>query len=167
MKYFIILIAMCIVIVSAKDDPNSPKVDTSSRMPYYLDNNPGFSIDKHIEARIIAQTHVDKILSISQIEYHRAATIYKPNEKQVQYDTLIISLSLAGDFGFEGAWHGRLIVKKKHDDKDWSKCEVSQNVSKTSSASDIEIEKELQELLNRLHELQAKIDSGNPQSHRD
>ena len=41
-----------------------------------------------------------------------------------EYDYLYMKISLHGDFGFEGIWHGYKLARKKKSAADWKRCEL-------------------------------------------
>ena len=145
--YSFLLVGMVSGCASVGDRPTCTTT-ADYTPPNYRDHDPGFMLDKNIEARILAPGHVTKIMGIHGMSYSEARFLYKPTEKQTGYDVLGLSLSLAGDFGFEGAWHGYLIARKKHADRDWIRCEVFYVVDDMPAAhlagmTDVEMEKHL------------------------
>lgn len=71
-------------------------------------------LDDGIKKKLLEPENVTEIMGIQHC---------LPFETE-KYSYLFLSISLWGDFGFEGAWHGHMLTRKKLDAEDWALCEL-------------------------------------------
>lgn len=88
----------------------------------YKQRTPPFTLDKNVELKILKKDQ--SIVDIQYVEFATSYIPFQPIENQIGFDLMDLRISIAGDFEFEGVWHGRLLVRKLVSESDWSNCEV-------------------------------------------
>jgi len=104
---------------------------TNKGEPYHQ----GFCLDQSIESKILAPRNVQRIEHVQALVSIPANPPYGHAQSDVFFDILRVDLSLKGEFGREGMWHGSLVIRKKHQEQNWSNCEIFYAVDETSPAA--------------------------------
>lgn len=88
----------------------------------YKQRTPPFTLDKDIESKILKKGQ--RIVNIQNVASATSYIPFQPIENQMGFDLIDLRISIAGDFQFEGVWHGRLLIRKLVSEPDWKHCEV-------------------------------------------
>jgi hypothetical protein len=111
------------VVFSMISAPGSARTESDLHPADYKQRTPPFTLDKHIEAKIINKKN-QRIVGIRSASFASNHNEFPPDGVQHGFDLLDIQVSIAGDFEFEGVWHGRLLIRKLVSQPDWTNCEV-------------------------------------------
>jgi len=120
MKIVVLVLAVVILITSSLVDAQPESGVTPAD---YKQRTPPFTLDKHIEAKIINNKKL-RIVGIRSASFASNYNEFPPDGVQHGFDLLDLQVSIAGDFQFESVWHGRLLIRKLVSQLDWTNCEV-------------------------------------------